>query len=113
MSPEIADLTGAVLMDFPVSGKTCGSSGPGLEVLAALEIKWTVRAQLPTAPEAVAEVCVRAARAVQLLWELRPPALGDVVPPGNAALSRQGAGAVCLCSAHSVVVLPRNWLRCR
>lgn len=106
MPPEIADLTGEVLMGFPVSGKTCGPSGPGLEVPAALEIKWSVGAQLPTAPEAVAEVCVRAARAVQLLWELRPPALGDVVPPGMQHYpGRDQEGSIC--------IQPTVWLCCQ
>lgn len=109
VSPETADLIGEIFTDFPGSGKTWGSTGRGPEVGRALEIKESVRAELPTAPG----VCVRAAWAVQLLWELSSPALGDVVLPGNAALPRQGAGRLFhLHSAHSGPVLPRTWLWC-
>lgn len=102
MSPEIADLIGEVLTDFPVTGVTWGSSSPGLEVLAALEMEWSVRAQLPAAPE----VCVRAACAVQLLWELSPPALGDVVLPRNAHYpGREQEGSIC--------IQPTVWLCCQ
>lgn len=100
---------------FPVSGKTCGSPAPALEVLAGLEMKWFVRAELCTAPE----VCVRAACAVQLLWQLRLLLQGMWCFPGmhitQAGSSRApfAFSPQCGCAAKELAVVQMREVRSR
>lgn len=71
-------------------------------------MKWAVRAQLPTAPE----LCVRAACAVQLLWELSLLLWGMWCFPGMQHYPGRDQEGFHLHSAHSVAVLSGNWLWC-